>query len=601
MVLESARAGTAQTKETAGTAQTKESAGTAQTKEGAGTAPASGAVGGAPGALPFGVSPAALQRYEEAVFRITADAKVEPANPVAKEFAERLSRDDIQRLAAAAAKSRSAERALVDLVDVGFGERQQNLQVTLLPLDGGAGTLLFVRDLTLDNSLRLALVDSRRRYKDFTEISTDFAWETGADNRFSFVPPRGALGYSADVLMATDPVGLVIQEAGVAAEPAFLTTRRIENEETWLRRSDGRSACVVVSAMPLRGKSGEWMGARGVCRDVTETRDREATLTRVRNRERVLTRIVRAFRDEVDPEAMLSVAAEALAKGLGGEHCHIFRRSGAAETPPHRNFQLAARFGDLDAALANAILDTIGGGAGAVELLLGDRQVLAAPARYQGEANGAVVLWRAVERGAWTDDDRLLIGDISNQVGITIEQFAHHEHVLKISRTDALTGLLNRGAFMDGLQRSLSRLQRDKGMAVLMYVDLDNFKHVNDTRGHQAGDDVLVEVRSILLQHTRPTDMVARLGGDEFACWLPGADLAIARTRAGQFLDKIGMLADKSGSSDRPLGMSIGIAAWTHDSNETLDALLARGDQAMYQAKRGGKNNFTIAPETVPA
>ncbi len=211
------------------------------------------------------------------------------------------------------------------------------------------------------------------------------------------------------------------------------------------------------------------------------------------------------------------------------------------------------------------------------------------------------MLWRAVERGTWTDDDRLLIGDISNQVGITIEQFAHHEHVLKISRTDALTGLLNRGAFMDGLHRSLSRLQRDKGMAVLMYVDLDNFKHVNDSRGHQAGDDVLVEVCNILLQHTRPTDMVARLGGDEFACWLTGADLAIARTRASQFLTRIGALAGKSGSADRPLGMSIGIAAWNHNSQETLDALLARGDHAMYEAKRGGKNNFAIASDPVPA
>ena len=577
------------------------SAGMAQTQGAAAAAPVSETAGGFSGTLPFGVSPAALLRYEEAVFRVIADGRVEPANPVAKEFAERLSREDIEKFAAAAAKSRIAERALVDLIDVGTGERQQNLQITLMPLDGGAGTLLVIRDLTLDNSLRLALVDSRRRYKDFTEISTDFAWETGPDNRFSFVPPRGALGYSADVLMTTDPLSLVIHEAGVPAEVAFLTTRRIENEEIWLRRSDGRSACVVVSAMPLRGKNGEWLGARGVCRDVTETRDREATLTRVRNRERVLTRIVRAFRDEVDPEAMLGVAAEALAKGLGGEHCHIFRRTGAADMPPHKNFQLAARYGDLDASLASAVLDTIGSGAGAVELLLGDRQVLAAPARYQGEANGAVVLWRAVERGTWTDDDRLLIGDISNQVGITIEQFAHHEHVLKISRTDALTGLLNRGAFMDGLHRSLSRLQRDKGMAVLMYVDLDNFKHVNDSRGHQAGDGVLVEVCNILLQHTRPTDMVARLGGDEFACWLTGADLAIARTRASQFLTRIGALAGKSGSADRPLGMSIGIAAWNHNSQETLDALLARGDHAMYEAKRGGKNNFAIASDPVPA
>jgi diguanylate cyclase (GGDEF)-like protein/PAS domain S-box-containing protein len=569
-------------------------------RAGARIAPAqssNGQAAGSDGPTPFAVSAAALQRYEEAVFRVTNDGQIEPANPVASEFAQRLSRDDLCRLAAAAAKSKSAERALVDLVDVGAGDKQQNLQVTLVPLANGAGTLLFVRDLTLDNSLRLALVDSRRRYKDFIEISTDFAWEIGADNRFAFVPPRGALGYSADALMAIDPASLVISESVTAADIPFLTSRRIENEEAWLRRADGRSACVIVSAMPLRGKQGEWIGARGVCRDVTDSRDREATLSRVRNRERVLTRIVRAFRDEVDPEAMLTVAAEALAKGLGAEYCHVFRRvsDGPEDAAKRESFQLAARYGDLSAALADRVLDTIAEGAGAVELLLGERQVLAAPTRYQGSSNGAVVLWRAVERGTWTDDDRLLIGDISNQVGITIEQFSHHEHVLKISRTDALTGLLNRGAFMDALRRSLSRLQRDQGTGVLMYIDLDNFKHVNDTRGHQAGDDLLLDIRDILLQYTRPTDLVARLGGDEFAIWLLGADLTIAETRADQFLQRMNALADRTPNVKRRVGMSIGIAAWSPAGNEVLDALIGRADAAMYQAKRAGKGSFFIA------
>ena len=574
----------------------------------AGTSPSphSPQAGTATGTLPLGVSAAALQRYEEPVFCVTLDGRIEPANPVATEFAVRLSPEDIARFAAAAAKSAKAERAMVDMVDVGQGDKLQNLQVTLVPLDDGRGTLLFVRDLTLDNSLRLALVDSRRRYKDFIDISTDFAWETGTDQRFTFVPPRGALGYSADALMALEPVALMVTESAGSGEIPFLTRRRMENEEAWLRTSDGRSACVVVSAMPLIARDGTWIGARGVCRDVTEIRDREATLTRVRNRERVLTRIVRAFRDEVNPEAMLGVAAEALAKGLGAEHCHIFRTtqvdpSAAPATSATPGFQLAARYGDLNAAQAAPVLNTIAGGAGAVELLLGDRQVLAAPARYQSDSNGAVVLWRPVERGAWSDDDRLLIGDIANQVGITIEQFTHHEHVLRISRTDALTGLLNRGAFMDALRRFLARLKRDGGDAVLMYVDLDNFKIVNDVRGHQAGDDLLMKIRDILIQQTRPTDMIARLGGDEFAVWLNGADLTIAKTRADQFLDRIKRLAHLSGSPDRPVGMSIGIAVWDQQADEALDAFLARADAAMYQAKRGGKGHYTIADPPLPA
>lgn len=532
------------------------------------------------------------------MFRVLPAGLIEPANPVACEFAARLAPSDMERLRGAAEKSTAANRALVDMVDVGVESKQQNLQVTLVPLRDGGGTLLFVRDLTLDNSLRLALVDSRRRYKDFIDISTDFAWETGADERFAFVPPRGALGYTADGLMSIEPRALLVADTP-GVEVPFLTKRRVENEELWLRRPDGRAACVIVSAMPLIARDGKWVGARGVCRDVTETRDREATLTRVRNRERVLTRIVRAFRDEVDPEAMLGVAAEALARGLGAEHCHIFRALSedappSAETP---GFNLAARYGDLEAREAAPVLKTIGEGAAAAEILLGGMQVLAAPARYQNASNGAVILWRSVERGTWNDDDRLLIGDIANQVGITIEQFTHHEHVLKISRTDALTGLLNRGAFVDGLQRFLVRLTRDGGFGALIYVDLDNFKAVNDTKGHKAGDDALLRVRDILVQHTRPTDLIARLGGDEFALWLTGADLTIAKTRAGQFLARMKDLEPYSAGPARPLGMSIGIATWNRDTTETLDGLLARGDAAMYEAKRGGKGTFTVAPD----
>ena len=550
---------------------------------------------------PFAVSPEALQRYEEAVFRVALDGQIEPANPVAEEFAARLPEADVVRLRSAAAASQAAGRALVDMVDVGEASKQQKLQVTLVPLSDSRGTLMFVRDLTLDNSLRVALVDSRRRYKDFTEISTDFTWEIGPDSRFSFVPPRGALGYTADALMALEPKSLIIAKSIAGDDVPFLTRRRAENEETWLRRSDGRTACVVISAMPLRSKDGEWLGARGVCRDVTETRDREATLARVRNRERVFTRIVRAFRDEVNPEAMLTVAAEALSKGLGAEYYHIFRTTEPdpeSEAPPGPTpgFQPVARYGDMKTDQSAPVLSTIAGAAGAVEVLLGGKQVLAAPARYRSNANGAVVLWREVERGAWNDDDRLLIGDIADQVGITIEQHTHHEHVVRISRTDALTGLLNRGAFIDSLQRFLSRLMREGGQGVLMYVDLDNFKQVNDTRGHWAGDETLVGVRDVIVEHTRPTDLVARLGGDEFAVWLNRTDLTTAKTRANQFLEHIKPMSEKMSAPEHPLGMSIGIAVWSPESAEDLDSLLARGDVAMYDAKHGGKGRYTIAP-----
>ena len=545
---------------------------------------------------PLHVSAPALQRYEEPVFCVAADGLLVPANPLARDFLLRLTASDVDKLAAAAHKSAMQNRAVVDMVDVGSGTSLQHLQITLVPLATDASALLFVRDLTLDNTLRTALVESRRRYKDFIDISSDFPWEISRNRRFVFVPPRGALGYTPEALIACDPATLSAGEMALSSGMPFLTQRRIENEEFWLKRADGRAACVLVSAMPLVDSEGRWIGARGVCRDVTETRERENTLTRVRNRERMLTRIVRAFRDEVDPEAMLIVAADVLARGLGAEHCQIFRSSEDDTSTP--GFRHAAHFGDLPPEAALSVLSSLSDGAASAEVVINGWQVLASPTRYQHGANGAVVLWRKVERGAWNDDDRLLLGDIANQVGITIEQLSHHEHVLRISRTDALTGLLNRGAFMDGLRRHISRGDRvpaGSTSSVLMYVDLDNFKHVNDTKGHQAGDDLLQMVRGILVQQTRPTDLVARLGGDEFAVWLHNADLTIGERRANQFLERTRELIGYSGSPDRPIGMSIGIAVWVAGP-ENMEHLLARADAAMYAAKRGGKGAFSIAP-----
>jgi diguanylate cyclase (GGDEF)-like protein/PAS domain S-box-containing protein len=502
---------------------------------------------------------------------------------------------------AAVVQTGDSRKPVVEQVDFQLNQGSQTLHLTVMPLNDQRA-MVIVRDVTLETSLRLALVDSRQRYKDFVEISTDFAWEVSPEMAFAFVSPRGGLGYSADALIRLDPKELVLDFASGTDAP-FFTSRRLENSEVWLKRADGRAACVVVSATPLVGADGSWQGARGVCRDVTESREREATLARVRNRERVLTRIVRSFRDEVNPENMLAAAAETLARGLGAECCQVFRvkldkrsSTGGAVAP---EFEQAGKFGEGGEELHLPILESIGHGAGAAEVARDNWQILASPSRHRGELNGAVVLWRRIERGTWTDDDRLLIGDIANQIGITIEQLSHHERVLRLSRTDAMTGLLNRAAFMDGLNRQLHRLERDPDDAALMYVDLDNFKAVNDTRGHQAGDEALLKLRDILVQQTRPTDMVARLGGDEFAVFLGGANKAIAEKRAQKFLEETQQLESYSASPDKPLGMSIGIAVLAPKSGEKLDALLARADEAMYSAKKGGKGRFAIAPEPV--
>lgn len=474
-------------------------------------------------------------------------------------------------------------------------------RLTLLPLEGAqAGQILVLaRDVTLERTLRAALVDSRQRYKDFVEISTDFAWETGADGSFVFVSPRGALGHPAQRLVGRPPHDLVADYFGPGEVP-FLTREPLEDVDVWLRSATGAVACVRMSATPLFAPDGSWMGARGVGRDVTRERERDAALSRARNRERILTYVVRAIRDEVDPGNMLAVAAETLGRGMGASVCQVFRiqetgDTGAAAGDGAVTFVPGARWGDLGYVAAGPVLDRLRQRMGRLELEIGDWLVMAIPTFYRQELNGAVVLWRQGERGGWGEDDRLLIADIASQLGIAMEQISNHEHILRMSRTDALTGLFNRRAFFEELERRFRRLERDRSPAALIYLDLDNFKLVNDLRGHHTGDRVLHHLRDTLLGNTRPTDLVARLGGDEFAVWLEGADTAIAESKAQRLLEAAQSLRQWSGREDRPLSLSLGVAVYDPARPEGLTDMLARADEAMYSAKHTGKNAYRLA------
>ncbi len=122
-----------------------------------------------------------------------------------------------------------------------------------------------------------------------------------------------------------------------------------------------------------------------------------------------------------------------------------------------------------------------------------------------------------------------------------------------------------------------------------MYVDIDNFKLVNDVRGHQAGDEALRTLADILSQGSPAGDLVARLGGDEFAIWLEEADEPAARAKVGGLLSACESLKQFSGATERPLGISIGIALSAPQDDSPLAQLIGAADAAMYEASAAAK------------
>ena len=161
---------------------------------------------------------------------------------------------------------------------------------------------------------------------------------------------------------------------------------------------------------------------------------------------------------------------------------------------------------------------------------------------------------------------------------------------------DGLTGLANRRLFEETLSLALERAKRDIANVAVLFVDLDNFKHVNDTLGHHAGDRLLIEVATRLQGCTRGTDLVARQGGDEFLMLLADLELdeahAATRTVAGRVSDALDQPFKLRGSEFRPRG-SMGISVYPQDANDP-ETLLKHADIAMYRAKRSmpGRHAF---------
>jgi diguanylate cyclase (GGDEF)-like protein len=185
---------------------------------------------------------------------------------------------------------------------------------------------------------------------------------------------------------------------------------------------------------------------------------------------------------------------------------------------------------------------------------------------------------------------------IERRIVDMLERFAAHgalalrnawllDEVQQLAATDALTKLANRMTFQDTLDRELSRADREDGHVTLLMLDIDHFKRLNDTRGHQAGDDVLRRVSATLREQQRQYDIAARYGGEEFCLVMPGLKPEDAPAIAERVREAIA-------TNGCDVTASLGIATYPRDA-QSADALVAAADTALYRSKHGGRNRVT--------
>lgn len=186
-----------------------------------------------------------------------------------------------------------------------------------------------------------------------------------------------------------------------------------------------------------------------------------------------------------------------------------------------------------------------------------------------------------------------MLGTISNQIGMAIENAQLYEHALELAFTDSLTGLYNRRYLMEQIEREFIRAERSKSPLSLIMVDLDGLKDINDGYGHHFGDAFLREVGRIIKVNTRASDVAARWGGDEFMLLATEADSASSSKIAERVRSQVGRYRMEINGRKVGITVSAGVVSYpAHASG--ISELIKNVDEAMYNAKRGGKNQLRV-------
>ena len=160
----------------------------------------------------------------------------------------------------------------------------------------------------------------------------------------------------------------------------------------------------------------------------------------------------------------------------------------------------------------------------------------------------------------------------------------------KLSAEDPLTGIFNRRAFMHALEREILQAKKSANPLSLLVLDIDRFKQINDTFGHETGDLILQHFVQRIKELIRNNDILARIGGEEFALLLPNTSIEGARTLAEKIVNEIAVLDLSTVAPELKMTVSIGIAVYRKEIS--AKTLLREADKHLYEAKHAGRNRF---------
>ncbi|MGI8632623.1 MAG: diguanylate cyclase [Solirubrobacterales bacterium] len=327
-------------------------------------------------------------------------------------------------------------------------------------------------------------------------------------------------------------------------------------------------------------------------RSIRRDREREDADEAYRRSQRELTAALQATRDEPEAHELLCRHLERSTGGTAtiqqtkssADSMSLLRSAEAGSRSPCLAVRLGAdyeRTPHVEPLMACDICGQKPGASTCRPLLVG------------GETFGSVLLSHGGELEA---GHRRHLEDSVEQAAPVLANLRNLTRAEARARTDALTGLPNRRAFDDELRRLVAHAKRNGSAVTAMLIDIDHFKSLNDTYGHERGDEALATVAKVLADTVRTSDFVARYGGEEFVALLPDTD----RTEAAVPAEKLRRaVSEASLSIDRQITISVGVACFPPDGMDP-HALLRSADRALYAAKEAGRDRVELAPEPEP-
>ena len=480
-------------------------------------------------------------------------------------------------------------------------------------------------------------LESGSRYRLLAENATDVIWAVDWPNLdYTYISPsiRRLRGISVERAMSECLVDGVVPEQRNSIRKmidqrvqAFKDGRikSSESQRIQLRQhcADGSEKTVEIIASLSVDDNGEVTGIQGISRDVTarvraeqDSRAREAIL-------HALASAARMIFSSTDKHEVMEPALSQLGQAVGVDRVYVFenhrdRRTGellASQRYEWCGPGIESELGNpemqgmsYDRVIPNWRPKLAAGEVvhGLVTEMPDPERGLLSPQNIQSIAVVPIFLngtfWGQIgfddcsRRREWSQPEIDALEIAAGVIGGAINSIRVEEELRRLVSTDSLTGVSSRRAFLEQAEKLFEELGPRRHELALLLMDLDHFKNINDNHGHPAGDEALREFARICRRALRPDDLVGRTGGEEFGVVLKTADAEQAVRLAEKLRESVSSQPVKVESIELQLTVSIGVALASRGEEE-FNGLLKRADDALYTAKRAGRNRVELADQ----